>query len=268
MFRLGCQTNAWPVDPSRPETLFAALRAIKGLGFTGFETGFRNILPLAAEPALFAKHTLDLTLFGVHIFLPEYDNSTLLAPANLTLEVAKAAAALGAERLILSGAPASAGGELSFDFVQRKASALNSLGRETSRLGLSLAYHNHGPELTGLNPEIDVLLNETDPDLLSLVLDAGHAFRSGIDLPPFLRRHALRVAGIHLRDFHGAEQVPLGSGDFPLAPIAAVLDQQHWSGWLLAEEERSDGSKPAELAATPAYAALVRTFGRSKAPNS
>ncbi len=267
MFQIGCQTNAWPVDPFRPDTFFAALRAIKGLGFTGFETGFRNILPLVAEPVTFRKHAQDLTFFGAHIFLPEYDNSTLIAPADLALQVAKGAAALGAERLILSGAPALARGELSVDFIGRKAAALNTLGREISGLGLSLAYHNHGPEVTGPHPEMEALLNETDPELVSLVLDAGHAFRSGIDLRAFLRSHAPRIAGIHLRDFRGGEQVPLGSGDFPLASVAAVLAEQQWSGWLLAEEERADGSKPAELAARPAYTALTRTFSHPKVPH-
>jgi sugar phosphate isomerase/epimerase len=63
-----------------------------------------------------------------------------------------------------------------------------------------------------------------------------------------------------LRDYRNGNQVPLGQGDFPLAGVAKALQQNHWSGWALAEEERLDGSKPGDSAAGPAIAALRKSF--------
>jgi sugar phosphate isomerase/epimerase len=257
--RVGCQTNAWPVDPSRPETLFAALGDIHQLGFSGFETGFRNILPIAEQPAILYGHQQGLTFFGVHIFLHEYAPETRLPPVDLVLKVATAASNLDSERLIVSGAPALKSGQTGS--AQAKAAALNEIATRIKPFGLKLAYHNHGPEFAGPQPEIETLLSATDPSLVWFVLDAGHAFRAGVNPAAFVARHSDRLTGIHLRDFKAGAQVPLGKGDFPLAEVAAALKRENWSGWVLAEEEREDSSKPGLSAAKPARNALKAAFG-------
>jgi len=97
---------------------------------------------------------------------------------------------------------------------------------------------------------------------VGLLLDAGHAFRAGIDVADFVGRHAERLTGVHLRDFRSGRQVPLGDGDFPLDAVARALRGKSWSGWVLAEEEREDGSKPGLSAMRPARLALERAFGK------
>ena len=249
---VGCQTNAWPVIADQPQTLAAALDDIGELSFQGFETGFRNALAFADGGSFDNK---GMTAFGVHIFLPEYDAVSRLAPLELILQAAGAAQNIGAERLILSGAPAPE------TAAHKKAEALNEVARQLQPFGLQLAYHNHAPEVTGPNAEIEILLEATDPKLVSLLLDAGHAFRAGIELEEFIVHHAARITGIHLRDFKDGRQVPLGKGDFPTEAVAAVLRDSGWAGWVLAEEEREDGSKPGRNAAAVARTTLKRAFG-------
>lgn len=205
-------------------------------------------MQLADQRARLDVQRRGLTFFGVHIFLQEYDSHSGVAPVDLALKVAQAGADLGAERLILSG-------------VQATAEALNGVAAQLRPLEVQLAYHNHGAEFLGPRPEIETLFAETDPGLVWFLLDAGHAFRAGVDLPVFLADHAARLTGIHLRDFKGGRQVPLGQGDFPLAQVAGALQARNWSGWVLAEEEREDGSKPGVHAAGPARAALKQAFG-------
>ena len=96
---------------------------------------------------------------------------------------------------------------------------------------------------------------------VSAALDAGHAFRAGVDVPAFVARHAGRLTGLHLRDFITGSQVPSGEGDFPLAQVATALKDKNWSGWVLAEEEREDTSKPGLSVARPARDALKHAFG-------
>jgi inosose dehydratase len=252
--RLGCQANAWAIEPGRPETLFASLREIAELGFSGFEVGFRNVMQLGDAKEELARERQGLALFGVHIFLHEYDAATCVPPVELAREVAEIGAELGAERLIVSGGPAG-------HATEAKAAALNELGERARRFGLGFAYHNHGPEMRGAEPEIEVLLRRTDPALVGLLLDAGHAFRAGIDVAEFAGRHAGRLTGVHLRDFQNGQQVPLGDGDFPLDAVARALREKSWSGWVLAEEEREDGSKLGLSVMKPARLALERAFG-------
>lgn len=252
--QIGCQTNAWPVDSARPDTFFESLKQISGLGFSGFETGFRNIITLASQATRLATEQHGLTFFGVHVFLQEYDAETRLAPIDLVMDVAAVAASLGAERLILSGGPAPG------KAANLKVKALNEMGAHVRSLGLRLAYHNHGPEFRGPEPEIETLLSGTDPARVWFLLDAGHAFRASVDIPAFISRHSERLTGIHLRDFEAGQQVPLGRGDFPLEDVANALKEKNWSGWILAEEEREDGAKPGLNAASAAREALRQAF--------
>ena len=124
------------------------------------------------------------------------------------------------------------------------------------------AYHNHGPEFAAGGAEIDGLIKGTDPKLVEFLLDCGHAYRAKVDLAAFFTMHRGRLAGLHLRDFKGDPQVPLGQGEVDWKPLAAAVKKARWNGWILAEEERADGSKPGESAAAPARETLRQLFGR------
>jgi inosose dehydratase len=254
---LGCQTNAWPVDPAHFDSLLSVLGKIHELGFAGFETGFRNLQSEADHPESARQRisAYGLQFFGVHIFLSRYDEKTHIASAELYEKVAQTGAALGAQRLLLSGAPVGTDDDLA-----RKVEGLHHAGAVAKKLGMTLAYHNHGKEFANSAWEYEGLLRLTDPKLVGFLLDAGHAFRAGADVPVLVAKNHRRIIGLHLRDFRDGKQVPLGAGDFPLAQVAAVLKKTGWQGWALAEEEREDGSKPGESAAGPAIAALRKQF--------
>ena len=256
---LGCQTNAWAIDPRDFGNVLAIIEKVKHFGYDGFETGFANVQG-QFENAAAAKARLEaigLEFFGVHIFLTQYDPATRIAPPELYERVATGGAKLGAERLILSGAPPSdeAG-------RKRKAEALNRAGAFAHALGLRLAYHNHGPEVANHNEEIEFLMRETDPSRVWFLLDAGHAFRAGADIPAFIRQHHGRLAGLHIRDTKDGRETALGTGDFPLAGMVAAIRETGWSGWVINEEERV-GGKPGDAAVKPARDALFRAFGRN-----
>jgi inosose dehydratase len=255
--RFGAQTNAWPINPRAFDTFLAALKEIREAGYTGFETGFINLRSQAASLPEAGKRIEEsgLTFIGVHIFLPEYDAETSIAPRAFYESIARTGAALGAERLILSGSPA-----VKPEEIHRKAEELNYAGRFAQTLGLKLAYHNHWPEFKYRQKEIEALYQSTDPEHVSFLLDAGHAYRTGVDLPGFLRLHAKRITGIHFRDFKDGVQVPLGQGTFPLAQVAATLQTMQWKGWVMNEEEREDGSKQGLAVIQPSLKALKGAF--------
>lgn len=71
----------------------------------------------------------------------QYDPQTSIAPGALYKRVASGGAKLGAERLILSGAPAN-----DEPARKRKTDALNRAAAFASKSGLDFGYHNHAPE--------------------------------------------------------------------------------------------------------------------------
>ncbi len=256
---MGGQTNAWAIDPKNFDSFLAVLGEIKQVGYAGFETGFFNLLPEFDSPEAARGRIADtgLVFFGIHIFLPpsKLDPATRLPPASLYEKVAHGGVALGAQHLIFSGAPAQ-----TVDELKGKIEALNTAGRFSKGLGLPFAYHNHWWEFESKVGEIEALYSQTDPALVSFLLDAGHAYRGGADVPAFLRAHSKRLVGLHLRDYKDGKQVPLGQGSFPLAEVAATLKQLEWKGWVLNEEEREDGTKGGLSVIDPAFKALRGAF--------
>ena len=257
--RLGAQTNAWPIDPNITESFFSVLNQIKQVGYAGFETGFINLLSDFSAPQQAADRikSSSLEFIGIHIFLPsdKLDPQTHLPPASLYEKVARGGKSLGAKRLFFSGAPAVAEGDL-----KRKAEALNTAGRFAKDVGLVFAYHNHWWEFQSKIGEIETLYAQTDPAAVSFLLDAGHAYRGGADVPDFLRKHSQRIVALHLRDYKDGKQVPLGQGTLPLVEIASTLHSLHWSGWAINEEEREDGTKAGLHFMGPAFKALEGAF--------
>lgn len=258
--RFGVQLNAFPIDPKRFETFETALAQVKQIGYQGFEAGFRYLSAQFAAPEM-ARRSIEqtgLTFFGIHIFLPAfemYDPKTRIAAPSIYEPVGRGGSALGARHLILSGAPAE-----NPDQLKAKIDGLNVAGQFAQTCGISVAYHNHWWEFESKIGEIEALYTETDPGLVHFVLDAGHAFHGGADVPAFIRAHAQRIVGFHLRDFKNDQYVELGTGDFPLHQVAATIEQIGWKGWVENEEERADHSQGGEKVIAPAYRAMREAF--------
>jgi inosose dehydratase len=261
---IGAQTNAWPLKPGDFAQFLDVLGTLKSLGFEGFETSFRNVQAQYADaaPARARLEQTGLTFFAVHIFLNEYDPRTRIAPTELIKATADGAAALGAQRVIVSGGGLVKDGKVSDEDIAQKVAGLNDAARYCRERKLALAYHNHGPEFAAGGAEIGGLIAKTDPALVSFIVDCGWAYRAGVDLAAFFTKHRARIAGLHLRDFKGEQQVPLGQGEVDWAPLAAAIRAASWDGWVMAEEERADGSKPGAAAAAPARETLRTLFGR------
>lgn len=250
------QTNAFPIHDKA--SFFEALATLKRLGFEGFETSFRNLQGDFAHPEALRSRLEEtgLRFFGIHIFLTQYDAQTQIAPWDQIKQVVDGGAALGAERLILSGGSTPDAAALS-----RKAGALSRAGNYCRGKGIGLAYHNHFAEFENGAAQIEGLLKETDPALFHLIVDAGHVFRAKGNVAEFFTKHSRRIDGLHLRDAKAGAEVPLGAGDYDWKPLAAAIQATNWKGWLLTEEERLGGDKPGEAAIKPAREAIRRIFG-------
>lgn len=258
-YHFGVQLNAFPIDPKDFSTFLTTLAEVKQIGYDGFESSFRNVMGQFAAPekARAQIEASGLTFFGVHIFLntPMYDPATGISPVALYQQVARGGATLGAKHLVLSGAPAADADQLS-----RKIEALDDAGKFAKSVGLGLAYHNHWPEFESKIGEIEALYTRTDPSVVSFLLDAGHAYRGGANVPQFIREHYHRIVAFHLRDYKDGHLVTLGTGTFPLKEVAAAIKQTGWRGWIENEEERENLSHNGAQVIEPAYRAMKEAF--------
>lgn len=97
---------------------------------------------------------------------------------------------------------ARAGREMTADDWRRTAAELNAKGAALRREGLRLAYHNHNVEFAryGSHTAFELLLANTDPDLVRFEMDIGWVAAAGVDPIPLLRAHARRFRLVHIKD--------------------------------------------------------------------
>lgn len=82
------------------------------------------------------------------------------------------------------------------------AKQLNDIGRQCREQGLTLTYHNHTQEfkMYGNRNILEILLENTQPEYLSLEVDAGWAAAAGASPEAFVERYGDRIQLIHVKE--------------------------------------------------------------------
>ncbi|WP_019536529.1 myo-inosose-2 dehydratase [Paenibacillus ginsengihumi] len=143
------------------------------------------------------------------------------------------------------------------------AEGLNAAGAMAREHGMKLTYHHHGGTAVERPEEIDRLMEQTDPELVYLLYDTGHAYYGGADPLDVLRKHYDRIAYIHLKDVRTAvleqaraEQADFitcirrgvftlpGTGDLDFEPIIGELLSRGYDGWAMLEGEQDPANCP------------------------
>jgi sugar phosphate isomerase/epimerase len=93
---------------------------------------------------------------------------------------------------------------LGLDGFTKLAEAMNDLGAKAKAAGLQYAYHNHNYEFEKM-PDgsygYDVLVNQTDHELVKFEIDCGWMCAAGADPVTYMTRYPGRFKMIHVKDF-------------------------------------------------------------------
>jgi sugar phosphate isomerase/epimerase len=161
---------------------------------------------------------------------------------------AKYAASGSLDGLLLPKKPWSATRAMSLDEARRTAEIANRIGAGAKRAGLQYTYHNHAFELTDAGGGVtgyDVLLRETDPELVKFEIDCGWMVFAGHNPVDYFTKHPQRFPLIHVKDFlpaddkggskemHGAE---LGHGSIDYKPILAAAGKAGLQHFFVEQE--------------------------------
>jgi inosose dehydratase len=139
----------------------------------------------------------------------------------------------------------------------RMVEGLNRLGRMAAEEDMRLCYHHHMGTGVQTREEVDRLMNDTDPEVVHLLLDTGHLYWAGDDPLDMARAYADRIKHVHLKDIRkdvldscterklsflesvieGAFTVP-GDGVIDFEPIFRTLADAGYEGWLIVEAEQ------------------------------
>jgi sugar phosphate isomerase/epimerase len=135
----------------------------------------------------------------------------------------EAAAVVGHDYLVVPWLPVEERDSL--DRYRRLAAEFNEVGERTRAAGIKLAYHNHDyvfETFGGQVPGYDVLIQETDPELVAMEMDLFWTVHGGADPIDYFERYPGRFHLVHVKDrTAGGEMVDVGAGDIDFARIFA-----------------------------------------------
>jgi inosose dehydratase len=134
--------------------------------------------------------------------------------------------------------------------------------------GLRTVFHHHCAGYAETPAEINTLLENTNPDLLGLVLDMGHYKFGGGDPFEALKKYSKRIWHVHFKDceekvaslsrekgYDYFESVrngvfcELGKGSVDFKSITDELIKTNYNGWIVVEQDVLPGmGKPKECA--------------------
>ncbi|WP_263350534.1 sugar phosphate isomerase/epimerase family protein [Acidicapsa acidisoli] len=93
---------------------------------------------------------------------------------------------------------------LGLDGFKKTAARMNEVGKQAKAAGLQYAYHNHNFEFEKM-PDgsygYDVLVKETDPDLVKFEVDCGWMVVAGADPVAYFHNFPGRFRMLHIKDF-------------------------------------------------------------------
>jgi len=194
---VSCNQYPWAVFYGREgrdfgASLDTALAEVAASGIDGFEPGVGGLQQVQKIAPLLKKHGLEMRSL--------YVNSTLHEAGQVdrsieqVLAAAAKAKAVGTRIIVTNPSPIRWGGPENKDDEQLKtqAAALNTLGAELRRMGLTLAYHNHDIELRQAAREFHHMMVGTGPKNVTLCLDAHWVYRgAGNSAPAPVARRCL-----------------------------------------------------------------------------
>ena len=125
--------------------------------------------------------------------------------------------------------------------VARLAESFNRWAELCRPEGVTFSYHNHDFEFAPLEGTTmwDVLVRETDPELVHLELDLYWVRYGGADPEALLRDHGDRISLVHLKDMASDEQrsdLPVGEGIMPWPELLNTADEAGVE-WYVAEQD-------------------------------
>ena len=140
--------------------------------------------------------------------------------------------------------------------------------------GIALTFHHHMGTVVQDEDEVKRMMENTNPDFVSLLYDTGHFAYCGVDPLKMVKTYADRIKHAHLKDIRpeivekvkkenlsflegvrmGTFTVP-GDGSIDFEPIFKVLEETGYEGYMLVEAEQ-DPAKANPLA----YAIKARKY--------
>nr|WP_294791326.1 sugar phosphate isomerase/epimerase [uncultured Mucilaginibacter sp.] len=186
------------------------LKIIADLGITQIESAASNLgLFYGLTPGEMQKTCKDLgmTLRSAHCSIDSKWENT----------VAQAAES-GQEYLICSTLPSRG---QTVDNYKKVSDTFNKAGEDCKKAGVKFGFHNHNTEFQQEGGEVlyDVMLKNTDPQLVHMEMDLGWVLAAGKDPFEYFKNYKGRFPLWHLKDMNGSRSTEFGNGTLDIVGL-------------------------------------------------
>ncbi len=279
--KLGIAPIAWTNDDmpdlGKENTFEQCVSEMALAGFTGSEVG--NKYP--KDPEVLKKA---LELRGVEICNQWFSSFLITKPFEEVEKEFRAQLAflkaMGAKVIGASEQSYSVQGQLDTPIFGHKyemndqewdtfCTGMNKLGKiAKEEYGIALTFHHHMGTVVQSLAEVDRMMENTDPEYVSLLFDTGHFTYCGEDPLEVVKKYVHRIKHVHLKDIRpevveqvkkenmsflagvraGAFTIP-GDGCINYDPIFKVLEDAGYEGYMVVEAEQDPAkANPLEYA--------------------
>ena len=279
--KLGIAPIAWTNDDmpdlGKENTFEQCVSEMALAGFTGSEVG--NKYP--KDPEVLKKA---LELRGVEICNQWFSSFLITKPFEEVEKEFRAQLAflkaMGAKVIGASEQSYSVQGQLDTPIFGHKyemndqewdtfCTGMNKLGKiAKEEYGIAPTFHHHMGTVVQSLAEVDRMMENTDPEYVSLLFDTGHFTYCGEDPLEVVKKYVHRIKHVHLKDIRpevveqvkkenmsflagvraGAFTIP-GDGCINYDPIFKVLEEAGYEGYMVVEAEQDPAkANPLEYA--------------------
>src|SRR5687767_2031728 len=148
------------------------------------------------------------------------------------------------------------GPQKDIDAFKKFAEEFNQKGEICKKNGIRFAYHNHDYSFVNMNGELgqDVMMKNTDPELVDYELDMYWVVAGGQDIVTWLNKYPKRFRLCHVKDRKkGATNtekdasVVVGTGSIDYAKVLKTARKEGMEYYII-EQEKWEGTTPMQAA--------------------
>lgn len=223
-YKLGYQL--FSVNQEMNDDPINTLKALKAMGYEDFEIyGFDDkkvtYYGIAADEFKKQLEDMELTVTSGHYGFAPYLSQTEDELKRFVDQCIKGAKALNTPYITW---PWIAPEQRTIDNFKLMSQKLNVIGAQIKAAGLGFAYHNHGFEFEEHDGEIgyDIILQDTDPDLVKLQIDMYWVMHSSKQTPKeWIAKQPGRYVMWHIKDMDkvSRDYTELGNGSINYVDI-------------------------------------------------
>ncbi|ASJ74367.1 sugar phosphate isomerase/epimerase family protein [Granulosicoccus antarcticus] len=268
--RIGNAPCSWGVEfakDDRNPTWQTVLEQCSRAGYTGIELGPVGFMP--EDPAelgdALAAHKMEL--IGGVVFRAFHDKNQWDDVMDGAVRTCKALQAHGAKHFVLidsisprraptagRGSEAEQMDTAEWTAYRDRIMTIAKLGYE--EYGLIPEIHPHAGGFMDFEPEVERLLEETDPEKLKICIDTGHCTYAGFDPVAFMQRHMERITYVHFKSTDAKVKAAaianrtgfyeacgqgifcnLADGEVDFPAVRKLLLDANYSGWCTIEQD-------------------------------